>query len=270
MNLYRRIGLHFELAIAYLAQFLKTRLEYKGDLILGLVTGLLFQLVTLIFIDVLFARQSLTIQGWTRGHVLFIYGFSTFPLNFFFAFFPNLYNVGSKYIIEGNFDRILLRPLNSLFQVLMEEVDVESLIGLIVGCAIVFYASAELDLRWSVGSVLLFAFLVVCGTLIYGGVFTAVAALSFWWPDRVGLMAPLFNMIAFGKYPVTIYNRWLQYILMWMIPFAFIAFFPATHFLGFSEFRGYVLLVPVVALASCVVGIVTWNLGVRHYESTGS
>ncbi len=266
----KRVILHIDLAFAYLSKFIKTRLEYKADLLLGLFTGVLFQLVTLIFIDVLFAKQALTIGGWTKWHVLFIYGFSIFPLNLFFAFFPNLYNVGSKYIIEGNLDRILLRPLNSLFQVLMEEVDIESLIGLIVGAGIVFYASAQLSLEWTLGRVLIFAIMAFCGMLIYGGVFTTVASFSFWWPDRIGLMAPLFNMIAFGKYPVTIYNRLLQCILMWVIPFAFVAFFPATYFLGFDEFRPFVLLIPVIAAVTMAVGISMWNLGIRHYESTGS
>ncbi len=266
----RRFFLHLDLAFAYLAQFMKTRMEYKADLILGLVTGLLFQLITLVFIDVIFAKQGITINFWTKEQILFIYGFSIFPLNLFFAFFPNLYNVGSLYIIEGNFDRILLRPLNSLFQVLMEKVDIESLIGMLVGAAIICYASAELHFEWTVLNLLIFLLMIICGMFIYGGVFTAVAAFSFWWPDRVGLMAPLFNMITFGKYPVTIYNRLLQYILMWIIPFAFVAFFPSTYFLDRPEFHNYVLLIPVVACASMLVGMTIWNLGTRHYESTGS
>ena len=145
----RRIWLHFDIATAYFVKFVKTRLEYKADLILGLVTGLLFQIITLIFIDVLFAKRELTLSGWTKAHVLFIYGFSIFPLNLFFAFCPNLYNVGSNYIIEGNLDRILLRPLNSLFQIFIEEVDIESLVGLIVGFVIINHASARLNISWS-------------------------------------------------------------------------------------------------------------------------
>ena len=266
----RSVILHIELALAYLSKFIKTRIEYKGDFILGLVTGVLFQVITLIFIDVLFTKNSLTIDGWTKGHVLFIYGFSIFPLNLFFAFFPNLYNVGSKYIIEGHLDRILLRPLNSLFQVLLEEVDIESLVGLIVGLAIVSYASVLLNIQWSFAKVLIFGAMAICGMFIYGGIFTAVASLSFWWPDRIGLMAPLFNMITFGKYPVTIYNRFLQYVLMWIIPFAFVAFFPSTFFLGFDSYTVYVWLVPIVSAASMAAGFGIWNLGIRHYESTGS
>ena len=38
----------------------------------------------------------------------------------------NLYDFGNNYIIEGKFDRILLRPISSLFQVLFETFRIES------------------------------------------------------------------------------------------------------------------------------------------------
>ena len=116
----------------------------------------------------------------------------------------------------------------------------------------------------------IFLLLILCGFLIYCGVFTTVSAFSFWWPDRIGLMAPLFNMITFGKYPVTIYNKFLQHILMWIIPFAFVAFFPSTYFFGSPGFLFYTIITPLIAIACMVVGVVTWSLGIRHYESTGS
>ncbi len=266
----RTLLLHIDLAFSYLAKFIKTRWEYKADLLIGLATGLLFQGITLIFLDVLFKDRSLTVNGWTRDQVLFIYGFSIFPQNLFFTFFTNLYNVGSKYVIDGNLDRILLRPLHSLYQVLLEDVNIESMIGMIIGAAIVWYSSAQLGIEWSLGKIILLTIMALAGALIYGGIFTVFAALSFWWPDRVGLMAPLFNMTAFSKYPITIYHPLLQYILMWIIPFAFVAFFPSTYFLQREDFHYYVLLIPVVACASMAAGLVTWNLGIRHYESTGN
>lgn len=266
----KAIGLHVELAFAYLAQFIKTRLEYKADFLLGLFSGLLFHVVTLVFIDVLFAERVLTLNGWTKAQVFFIYGFSIFPMSFFSAFFSNLYMVSGFYIIEGNLDRVLLRPLNTLFQVLLERVRIESLFGLVIGGAIVYFASAHLGLEWSAGRVLLLAALAGCGLLIYAGVFTGLAALSFWWPDRMGLLPPVYNMIAFGKYPVTIYNPLLQFILTWVVPFAFVAFFPSTLFLGREDFRFYFWITPVVAAITAAVGFTIWTLGVRRYESTGS
>jgi ABC-2 type transport system permease protein len=265
-----RLWLHFHLAGAYLAQFVKARLEYKADFFCGLLTIGLFHGVSLMFIAVLFTDHGVSLRGWSRDEVLFIYGFSIFPLNLFFCFFSSLYAFANQHIVEGQFDRVLLRPLNSLYQVLLEQVDVDDLFGTIAGLAIVWYASHRLGLDWTLGRVLLAAAMTLCGVAIYAGVFVSLAALSFWWPDRMGFMPPIFNMIAFGKYPVEIYSKLLQAILLWVVPFAFVAFVPATHFLARESFAWYVRLLPVVALVAGAIGATCWTLGVRHYESTGS
>jgi ABC-2 type transport system permease protein len=69
---------------------------------------------------------------------------------------------------------------------------------------------------------------------------------------------------------VEIYSKLLQAILLWVVPFAFVAFVPATHFLARESFAWYVRLLPVVALVAGAIGATCWTLGVRHYESTGS
>jgi ABC-2 type transport system permease protein len=155
--------------------------------------------ISLIFIDVLFAEKTLTLNGWTRAQVFFIYGFSIFPLNLFSAFFSNLYSVGNTYIIDGHLDRVMLRPLNTLFQVLLERIRIESLLGLAVGGAILYYAGDQMRLEWTAFDGLLLAGLTLCGLVIYAGVFTVLASLSFWWPDRMGLLPRSTILIAFGK-----------------------------------------------------------------------
>lgn len=266
----RELKLHIELSFAYMAQFIKTRLEYKADFLLGLATIFMFHGVSLMFIHVLFVDKAVTLKGWTKYEVLFIYGFSIFPLNLFFCFFSSLYAFANQHIIEGQFDRVLVRPLNTLYQVLLEKIDVDDLFGALAGFLIVGYASNKMDLTWTLGQVGIASLLILCGVMIYAGVFVSLAALSFWFPDRNGFMPPVFNMIAFGKYPVEIYHHVIQVVLLWIIPFAFVAFVPSTHFLDRPNFRLYVMLTPVVALVAATIGGIVWSMGVRHYESTGS
>jgi len=95
----RSLILYIDITLSYLAQFMKTRLEYKVDFLIGLVSTLLFQVITLMFIDVLFAEQTLTLNGWTKAHLFFIYGFNILPLTFFSAFCTNIYMVAGSYIV---------------------------------------------------------------------------------------------------------------------------------------------------------------------------
>ncbi len=106
--------------------------------------------------------------------------------------------------------------------------------------------------------------------MILLSVFIVLSSLSFHFEDRVGVAPPFYNLIMFGRYPVTIFNAVLQFILSWVIPFAFIAFYPATRFLGRAEFIAYCYATPVVALFCFFVANLAWGYGVRHYASAGN
>ena len=127
-----------------------------------------------------------------------------------------------------------------------------------------------MHLAWHVTETLWFALMVVCGALIYLAVFLILTAVSFWFEDRVGIVPPVFNMLTFGRYPLTIYNVFIQFMLSWIIPFGFASFYPTTHFLGRQSFAPYFHLVPLVAVSFLSLAVLVWNKGVKNYSSTGS
>ena len=86
----------------------------------------------------------------------------------------------------------------------------------------------------------------LCGAVIYLAVFLILTSVSFWFEDRVGIVPPVFNMLTFARYPLTIYNVFVQFLLSWIIPFGFATFYPTTHFLGRRTFAPYFYLVPAV------------------------
>jgi ABC-2 type transport system permease protein len=182
----------------------------------------------------------------------------------------NLYEFGDVYIVEGKFDRVLLRPVPPLFQILFETFRLESLQEVIIGALVVGYCAARLGMSWSALDLLLFPALALCGAVIYTGVFVIITSVNFWIEDRIGLAPPVYNMIPFGRYPISIYNPIIQFLLNWIIPFAFASFYPTVRFLGRREFEREFLLVPAVAIALAVLAGTIWNRGVRRYESTGS
>jgi len=77
-------------------------------------------------------------------------------------------------------------------------------------------------------------------------------------------------VIAFGRYPLSIYSSYIQFILSWIIPFGFASFYPSVHLLGRAEFVQYARIVPLIAAACLTISITAWNFGTRHYSSTGS
>jgi ABC-2 type transport system permease protein len=127
-----------------------------------------------------------------------------------------------------------------------------------------------LGVHWGAANLLLFPALVLCGTVIYLCAFVVITSVNFWFEDRIGLAPPVYNMIAFGRYPITIYNAFIQFLLSWVVPFAFASFYPTVRFLGRTEFIREFYIIPVVAGVMVALALVTWNRGVQQYKSTGS
>ncbi|MEZ5394912.1 MAG: ABC-2 family transporter protein [Bryobacterales bacterium] len=129
-------------------------------------------------------RRAPEIAGWSFEEILFLYGFGLIPLALFNTISVNLYYFGQVYIVEGKFDRVLLRPVHSLFQVMSEQFRLESLSDALVGLVIVCYAGSKIGVSFGLAQWLLGIGAVLCGMVIYLGVFLILTCVSFWAEDR--------------------------------------------------------------------------------------
>lgn len=261
---------------AYFAQYAKRRLAYKGDFFFEILTGLLGTVSTLAFILSLFYLTRVDAIGhWSKEQVLFVYGFTYIPFGLFNVLSLNLYHFSQRYIIEGRFDRILVRPLGTLPQVIFESFRLQSLHEVVVGLAIITICARAMGAPLAFADYLLIGLMAFGGFGVLLGVFLILVSVSFWFEDRIGIAPPVYNLIMFGRYPIDIYHGVIQFILKWVIPFAFIGFFPSARFItSGGEFGGDLRiafwLTPLVGSVVLFVAFCVWTLGVRRYSSTGS
>ncbi len=254
---------------AYFAQFLKTRLAYRLDFAIDMTANLLAMGVQLAVLKALFAQVP-SLRGWSFEQVLFIYGFSLLPLGLFNLWSVNLYGFSEHYLIEGHFDRVLLRPVNALAQILFEEFNGAGLNEIALGTAIMAYAGGRLHVAWGPADVAALLLLIVTASLIFTGIFLGLTSVSFWAEDRLGLAPPVYNVIRFSRYPMTIFSPMVRLFLTFVLPFAWVAFYPAAYFVGSPEFRRLGLVTPLVGVAVFGLAYAIWKRGVRRYASTGT
>jgi ABC-2 type transport system permease protein len=252
----------------YMSQYLKTKLQYRTDLLVEFFSDLMFQAVNLIFILVVFGHTQV-LNGWTRDEIIFIYGFFLVPFAVFGAFF-NIWDFNERYIVRGEMDRVLTRPVHSLFQIVLERMELESLLGTITGIIIMIYAGSRLDLVFHWYDIFIFILFVLGGTLVYAGIFISLATISFWSDARSSIMPMMYNIGNYGRYPIDIYNRVIRYILTWILPFAFVGVYPSAYFLGKKEWYGYAFLTPVMGVIFFMIAVFLWNAGVKRYRGAGN
>lgn len=252
----------------YVAQYMKTRLQYRADVFVELISDLLLQAVNLIFILVVFGHTDF-LNGWSRDEIIFIYGFFLVPYAIFSAFF-NIWDFNERYIVKGEFDRVLTRPVHSLFQIILERIELESLFGAVTGLIVMFYAGVRLDLQISWYDPFLFVLFVVGGVLVYAGTFIMVACISFFADANTSIMPMMYNIGNYGRYPVDIYNRAIRFILTWILPFAFVGVYPAAYFLKKTEWYAYSFLTPLIGAVFFILSVLLWNAGVKRYRGAGN
>ena len=252
----------------YASQYLKTRFTYRVDTAVEILSDLLNQAVNLIFILVVFGHTSL-LSGWSRDEIIFIYGFFLVPYALFSAFF-NIWDFNERYIVKGEMDRVLTRPVHSLFQIIMERMELESLFGVITGLAVMGYAGMNLGLSFTWYDVLIFLVMVIGGMFIYAGIFLSIATIGFWSDSRTDIMPMMYNISNYGRYPVNIYNKIIQFVLTWILPFAFVGVYPASYFLNREEWYGYAFFTPAMGAIFFSLAVFLWNTGVKKYRGAGN
>ena len=253
----------------FIAQELKKMMEYKGDFIVGVIGFLLVQCSNLLFFFFFFANIP-SLMGWSLDQIVFIYGFSLIPKGIDHLFFDNLWNIGYFIVRKGDFDKYLTRPVNTLFQVMAEKLQIDALGELIVGIALVSVTIPQLNIEWSVIKVLLAFIAIIFATFIYTGIKTITASVAFW-VKRSGNVIYMFYMVSdFAKYPVAIYNEVIRNVITYIIPFALAAYYPALYILTGENPLFNVGMTVVAAVVLMAAGIFVWHKGIRAYESAGS
>lgn len=265
----RPIVRHLFIFFLYLSQYMKSKMAYRADFFIYVFSDVLLQSVNIIFLLVVFTKVP-AIKGWDRDQVLFIYGFFLVPFAIYSGFLNHLFDVPEKYVLQGELDRILVRPLNSWFQVVVETMNPELLFGAVAGIAIMIYSGQNMNLTLTWWDIPLALVMVLGATLIYAGVYTLLASIGFWSEGNMGLMPMVYNLSHYGRYPMTVYRGPVRFILTWILPFAFVGFYPATMLMHRYEYKYYALLTPLVGVICFTVAYKVWVVGIKKYRGTGS
>ena len=155
-----------------------------------------------------------------RRDNIYIYGFSLIPKGLDHLFFDNLWAIGHYIVRKGEFDKYLTRPINTLFHVMVEKLQIDAFGELITGIALVSVTLPQLNIEWDPLKVILGILVIPFAALIYTGIKTITASVAFW-AKRSGNIIYMFYMVNdFAKYPITIYNRVVRDVITYFIPFA--------------------------------------------------
>ena len=83
-------------------------------------------------------------------------------------------------------------------------------------------------------------------------------------------MVIMFRFKDFAKYPSNIFNGVFKFIFTFIIPIAFVAYYPSLVFVTPDHIPLLTWLSPLIGVGFFYLSYKFWMLGVRKYDFTGS
>ncbi len=263
---------HLRLYLRYVGVSVRSQMQYRTSVVMYAVGNFLTTALEFFSIWALFERFG-QIRGWSLAEVALLYGMAN--LSFAFAEIASRgFKLFSEMVKSGDFDRLLLRPRGTAFQVGAQQLDLMKTGRIVQGVVVLAYAVTTLELHGSLANGLLITFAVVGGACTFAGVFVLQGALAFWTVEGLELASIVtYGGVETSQYPLSIYTAGFRRFFTYVVPLAFLNYIPALALLDRAEADVPAWLPwisPAIGFTFLLVCLQVWKIGVRHYRSTGS
>jgi ABC-2 type transport system permease protein len=247
--------------------------QYRTSFVTYTITQGLITFLDFVQIAVIFGQVD-DLAGWSVAEVAFLYGTSSIAFYLGDVFIWQVER-GPQRVRGGTFDALLIRPLGALFQLCADDFAFRRTGKLMQAVVVLVLAVRAVDVDWTPGRVGMFVVMLVAGTVIFSSIWVITSSAVFWMIDG----AEVANGFTYGtsfatEYPLEIMTKWIRRILTFVVPAAFVNYYPSLYILGKDDPFGLPswmsFVSPVVAVVLFFAARFAWFSAVRHYRSTGT
>ena len=155
-------------------------------------------------------------------------------------------------------------------QVLCQDADFIKLSRLLQTLVILVIALVNLNINWSILKVVCLILMVISSISIFFGIFLLAAAYCFITVQGLEIK----NVFTDGgknlaQYPIGIYKKGVSFFFTFIIPYAFINYYPLLYFIDKTDNILY-MLSPLLVFVFLIPCLLSFKIGLKHYSCTGS
>jgi ABC-2 type transport system permease protein len=251
----------------------RSQMQYRVSFALAVLGSSVATLIEFLSIVVLFGRVP-AIAGWSLCEIALLYALAELSFSTAELIGSALDDFQTR-IRAGTFDRVLTRPRGAFFQVLADELALRRLGRVAQGTVVLALAVRCAGVTWTPDKVLVLLVALASGIAIFFCIFVLAAAFCFWTVEgKEATHVFSYGGVTLVEYPLEVYADWLRRFVTFVLPLAFVSYYPALYLLDRPDALGLPepvrLLSPLAALLMSGLAWLGWTAGVRHYQSTGS
>lgn len=248
----------------FLAMHLKVHLQNRKSFVI-MTIGQALMAFTGVFVVLVIMDPKQVVHNFNRYEVLV--AAAVVMVSFSLAeCFGRGFDTFSVLLGNGQFDRFMVRPQNIIYQIFTSTMDFSRLGR--VGVALVVLSIALQSV--SISNYLLLGLMIVSGMIVFVCLFIIYGALCFFTTESLEFMNILTDGAReFGKVPFSFYGKRILSFLTYIVPLACFQYYPLLVLLG-KEAPSIYAWYPVFAVLFSIPTYIIWQIGVKHYRSTGS
>ena len=259
---------YFSLWRSFFNNSLTRDLEFKANFLGGLIVDIIFYGIQFFFFSIIYSYVN-ALGVFTREDVM-IFLVITFLADTFYMFFfsGNLFNL-NRWMVRGDLDYFLLRPVESQFMVSFRYVKSYALVSIVI--LLIMLTTLILDYSKPIGILNIITFLIsfVMGTILWYGIDFIISSSCFWFKNFSVSGWLSHEILKFSTRPDSIYTGILRKVLFSMIPMVLIASIP-TRTLLYGPNYHYLIWQLFMAMIFLLLTRIIWKRGLLRYESASS
>lgn len=251
-----------------------TRMQYRLDSLVAALAVFARESMNIIVIYLALLKFD-KINDWNVDEMLFLFSILFVTYAFVVSLFADLRHF-SDMVRGGRFDRLVIRPRGLLMQLILNNADLIASVGHGTLGIILFVVSAgRVGIVWNFTTIMYYVGAIIGGILIQGGMFIFFSSLCFYFIELESVREILYwNMRKFAGYPISIYGKLIQGLMIYVVPFAFVNYFPAQYLLRKPDMANYnemyMYIAPLVGVVVYALAYVFWRFSVKRYKSSGN
>ena len=239
---------------------------YKVNFLIRMVTLLSFDLV-LPFVTIMIYQKTNGFANWSFNEILLFQGVFILVNGIDKFFFRRSNWFLASDVRNGNFDRYLLYPVDTVQYVAFVNLAVEEVAQILIGASLIVYSIFKLNIILNFWNVFLFIVFILLGVLFlfslqliqYSVILRSV---------MIGRLGEFMNTVKrYGEYPVEIYNLSVSFVLRYAMPLAILAYYPSELLL--RNISSNVIIAVVIIFIFLAFSIVFWRSSLKNYASAG-
>lgn len=254
----------------YVKMHRKSAFQYKANMAMLSISAALISVGEIISVYLLFLNFE-RVGYWGFYEAALMFGIITTVYSITECFARG-FDEFSNLIKHGDLDRMLVRPVNIVYQVFGSKIEFSKLLRSALGIVVCIIALINLPIVWTFTKVLVLIGMFVCGICVILGVMLIGAGISIYTVENLEFI----NIITNGTkelsyYPINIYNKWLARVFTFVIPVACFNYLPLSYIMGYGSLPQIVYaLSPLMGCLFVVPCFVFFILSLKKYQSTGT